>query len=162
MIEQAFELFAVYGVSIEYPYGWSVEARALKRDQGLVSFKPNIGEISFTLTWFPLKEVQKKFHDPERQAEDTLKSFKSKSGIKEFELLEKKGMLINGHESILLRVRAKLKRGFLSRAWLVNNIQVLYVHCEETERCFILYSLSPPQESYIEMFDRMASSIKCH
>jgi hypothetical protein len=47
-----YELFAVYGISIEYPSSWSVEVGQLKRDQGVVSFRS--GARSARARWLGL------------------------------------------------------------------------------------------------------------
>ncbi len=161
---QEFELFAAYKISIEYPSGWEIQIKALKRNQGVVSFKSKNEECLCTLTWGPLKNIQKKFGDPEEQAQSVIDGFKEKSGIKDFTLLEKRRLTINGHEAAMLRVKAKLKLGsLLSRTWLSSNIQAFYLYCDETERYLIVYALSPPQEDdYLNIFSHMVQSIKCH
>lgn len=161
---QEFELFAAYKISIEYPSGWEIQIKTLKHDQGMVSFKSKNEECVCTLTWGPLRDVQKKFSDPEEQAQSVIDGFKEKSGIKDFMLLEKRRLTINGHEAALLRVKARLKLGsLLSRTWLTSNIQAFYLYCDETKRYLIIYALSPPQEnSYLTIFSHMVQSLKCH
>ncbi|MHC1601321.1 MAG: hypothetical protein ACXQTI_05945 [Candidatus Nezhaarchaeales archaeon] len=163
-LNQGFELFAAYKISIEYPSGWDIQIKILKRDQGAVSFKSKNEECACTLTWGPLKNVQKKFSDPEEQAQNVIEGFREKSGVKDFMLLEKRKLTVNGHEAALLRVKAKLKLGsLLSRTWLSSNIQAFYLYCDETERYFIIYALSPPQEdAYLDIFSHMIQSLKCH
>jgi hypothetical protein len=46
-----YELFAIYGISIEHPSSWSIEIGPLKRDQGAVSFRSKGEECSCSLTW---------------------------------------------------------------------------------------------------------------
>ncbi|MEM4577077.1 MAG: hypothetical protein QW701_06515 [Candidatus Nezhaarchaeales archaeon] len=161
--DQKYEMFAAYGVAVEYPAGWNLDVRVLKRERGVVSFKSGVDENSFTLTWSPLKEVRKKFSSPEEHVEKVLEGFKSKSGVKELEVLEKKELIVNGHEAVLVRVRAKLKVSLFSRTWLLSNIQALYVHCDESDRCLVAYSVNPSQENMlVKTFEHVVSSIKCH
>lgn len=161
--KQKYELFAAYGVVVEYPAGWNLEFRVLKRERGVVSFKSGIDESSFTLTWSPLKEVRKKFSSPEEHVEKVLEGFKSKSGVKELEVLEKRELIVNGHQAVLVRVRAKLRTSFFSRAWLLSHIQALYIHCDESDRCLVTYSVSTSQENKLfRTFEHVVSTIKCH
>jgi len=160
--DKEYELFAVYGMSIEYPSSWSIEVGPLKRDQGSVTFRPKGEECSCALTWFPLKEVRKRFRDPKEQARRTLDDFKGRGHIKDLEVLEDRSVLVNGHEAAVMRLRATLKTGLFSRSRLKSEIQVLYLHCDETQRCFVLFSFGPQEDKYAGVFNHMASSIKCH
>jgi hypothetical protein len=159
---EGYELFAVYGISMEYPSSWSVEIGPLKRDQGSVSFRSKHGECSCELTWTPLKEVQKRFRDSREQARKTLDNFKSRSHVEDLEVLEDRSLLVNGHEAAVVRLRAVLKTGIFSRGRLKSEIQVLYLHCDETQRCFVLLSFGPQEDKYANIFSHMVYSIKCH
>jgi len=157
-----YELFAIYGVSIEYPSDWNIEVGPLKRDRGSVTFRSKDGGLSCALSWIPLKEVQKRFRDPKEQARKALDDVRGKSGVKDLEVLEDRGMFVNGHEAAIMRLRATLKAGVFSRSHFKSEIQVLYLHCDETQRCFVLFSLGPQEDKYAHVFNHMACSMKCH
>jgi len=157
-----YELFAIYGMSIEYPSGWSIEAGPLRRDQGSVTFRPKGEEHSCVLTWTPLNAVQKRFRDPREQARKALDDFKGRSHVKDLEVLEDRSIVVNGHEAALMRLRATLKTGLFSRGRLKSEIQVLYLHCDETQRCFVLFSFGPQEDKYANIFNHMACSMRCH
>jgi len=159
---EEYELFAIYGMSIEYPSGWSIEAGPLKRDQGSVSFRSKGEECSCALTWTPLKEIQKRFRDPWEQARKALDNLKSRGRVEDLEVLEDRSVLVNGHEAALMRLRATLRTGIFSRGRLRSQIQALYLHCDETQRCFVLFSFGPQEDKYADIFNHMTYSMKCH
>jgi hypothetical protein len=125
-----YELFTVYGISIEYPSSWSVEVRRLKRDQGVVSSRSGGEECSCTLAWSPLEEVRRRFRDPGEQVRNALDDLKSRSRVEDLQVLEDRSVVVNGHEAVAMRLRATLKTGVFSRGRLKSEIQVLCVHSD--------------------------------
>jgi hypothetical protein len=160
--EESYELFAIYGISIEYPSSWSIEIGSLTRDQGAISFRSKGGECSCSLTWTPLKDIQKRFRDPKEQARNALEGLKRKSRVEDLEVLEDRSEVINGHEAAVMRLKATLKTGAFSRGRLKSEIQVLYLHCDETQRCFMLFLFGPQDDRYAHVFNHMTCSMKCH
>jgi hypothetical protein len=91
-----------------------------------------------------------------------LDSLKSRKRVENLEVLEDRSIVVNGHEAAVMRLRATLKTRAFSRACLKSEIQVLYLHCDETQRCFVLLSFGPQDDKYADIFGHMTCSMKCH
>lgn len=160
-----YELFAAYKVSIEYPSGWEIQVKKLKLAQGDVVFKNDKEGFTCTLLWGPLKEVKKKFTSAKEQAQRVLEGFEEKKRVKNFKLIEQRSLMINGHDASLIHMRMIIRYGgLIIKTWLHSDVYAFYLHCDESDRYFILYALSPPEqeEKHSKIFNHMIETFKCH
>ena len=113
-----------------------------------------------------MEEAKKKYATAADQAagsiEHSLKSVRAKlEGA-----TETKTMKILGHDAAYIRARMCTERGgfpFGSRR-VVQDAVAMYIHCEETERYYVVYAFSRPQatDELLKAIEPMMASLKCH
>lgn len=161
-----FEQFSVYGFSIKYPVDARLEFNPKsRRGAGDVVFHfPD--RVKIFLSWGDLEEATKKFHTVEEHAEHSLKRIKSSGNVKGFEKVEHDSLKINSHQSVYNRAKfEEVSVGFFSgKRKNPREAHSVHVHCDESGRFLVVYSLLPVGAStdYQAVFSKMANSLKCH
>jgi len=161
-----YECFCIYGFGIDYPVDWeAVIDRKLTRMKGTVAFRSAEG-MEMGVSWGPLKEAKGKFSSANEQAKDALNRLKKSRGIINFEILEERSDRIDEHIAVFNHARAELAVGrfFGGGARRQTEILSMHVHCDRSERYFVLYGKTTLERTYAhaDIFNRMRESFKCH
>jgi len=161
-----YECFCVYGFGVDYPADWNVVIeRKLTRVKGTVAFRSAEG-MEIGVSWGPLKEAKGKFSSADEQAKDALNRLKKSRGIINFQILEHRSDRIDEHEAVFNHARAELAGGgFFGRgAGKQMEILSMHLHCDRSERYFVLYGKTTFERTYAhaDIFNHMRRSFKCH
>lgn len=160
-----FDTLSMYGFSIEYPSSWRIELDSKsKREKGTVAFK-SPEKIAIFLSWGPLEDAKKRYASSREQAEGSVERMRGTGGVKDVEVLEMKSLEVNSHEATFTHTRIVMERPLFVRIKpLRQKARSLHLHCQESERYFVLYLVAKEEETdkYAEVFDHMMKSIKCH
>jgi hypothetical protein len=164
--KEGFETFSVYGFSIDYPAVCRVEFNPKsRREAGDIVFHFPDREKLY-LSWGKLENAQKKFSSVEEQAENSLKSVKKSSKVKNFDKVTQDSVEINSHKAAYNRVRMDEVPAsfFSSKKTTKREVLSLHVHCEPAARYYVIYSLLSPSapEDFSDLFLDMVHSFKCH
>ena len=149
---------------MEYPVDWRVELNPKSvRTRGDVAFhSPTKNKI--ILSWDSLQQVKKKYTSLTKHVNEILKKIKKTAGVKSVEVLNQKEIEINKHKAIFMHLKVASTFFFRKREVFQGNWS-LHAYCEQTERYFVLYGSTPPNEKWIEqedIFKHMQKSFKCH
>ena len=159
-----FEMFAVYGFSVDYPTDGIVEFNPkARKDDGEIAFKYHRANVFF-LNWGPLARVEK-FHGVEGHANYSIDRIKKNKGAKIGDRKEET-VHVNGHSSSFNHVWVNMERKGL--LWGVSRssheVRSLHVHCPNSSRYFMIYVQGAAELSELQgsVMDRMIQTFKCH
>ena len=161
-----YEWLCIYGFGVDYPSGWEVVIdRKLTRVKGTVAFRSAEG-MEIGISWGPLKEAKGRFSSADEQAKDALNRLKKSRGIINFQILEERSDRIDEHVAVFNHARAELAgRGFFGGgAGKQMEILSMHLHCDSSERYFVLYGKTMLERTYeyADIFNHMRRSFKCH
>ncbi len=165
-MNQDFELFSVYGFSIEYLKDLRIEfnPKSRRAEGDIVFHFPDKAKIF--LSWGDLSKASKNFRTVEEQADHSLKRIKSAGNVKDFERVSHDSIKIRSHTGIFNRAKFdEVSVGFLtSKRKNPREAYSVHVHCPETSRFFVVYGLIPTQGTYDyeKVFSDMANTLRCH
>lgn len=165
-MEQDFEQFSVYGFSIEYPKDLRIEFNPKsRRGEGDVVFHfPDRAKIF--LSWGDLEKASKKFQTVDEHADHSLKRIKTAGNVKGFEPISHDSFKVQSHSGIYNKAKfEEVAVGFFSgKRKNPREAHSVHVHCQETGRYFVIYSLLPMEGTfnYPKIFSVMAKSLHCH
>lgn len=159
-----YEVFSMYGFSIEYPDTWEVELNPkADRTAGDVVFKTLRHRIF--LTWGPLEKARKKYGSLDTHAEAGLQKVRKGGDVRKLETLEHRETNVNGHKAIFNRFRVTLGVGFFGIRTAYRELSSLHLYCERTGKFFVLYESVVDSDSVTGLetiFEHMKDSFKCH
>ena len=163
------ETFSVYKFSIEYPPVCRVEFNPKSRREGgdIVFHFPDKEKIY--ISWGDLEVAKKRFQTPENQAEEGIKRIMRGRTVnmKESQRVPQEPLKVNTHKAVCNRVKLgeMLPGLFFSKKRIVKREAIsVHLHCEDTSRYFVIYSLLSPNapEDFGTLLFTMARSFKCH
>lgn len=148
-----FSIFSVYNLKIDYPSSWRVklkEKSSLAR--GHVAFLAPDGNRGIFLTWGELHEARKKFRNPREQAENSLRKMRKDRpyGEDSLKILDQRELEVNGHKGFMNHMHLKsLRFGAipLFARPTFREIYAVFLHCEESQRFFVIVGDFKPDES---------------
>ena len=162
-----FERFSMYSIGIDYPNDCRVEFNSKgRRETGDVAFHlPE--KIRIFLSWGELGKVSKRFATVQEHAEFSLNSMKKGKNVRNFEQRSTDSVAVNTHKAALNKIKfEEMMPGipFTAKKPLQREAYSLHVHCENSKRYFVLYTMAPndPQGKYDKTMTAMIDSFKCH
>jgi hypothetical protein len=161
-----FEKFSVYGFSINYPAVCRVEFNPKsKREVGDVVFHFP-GKEKIFVSWGELEKARKKFATVEAQAEHSLKVIAARREVKNLQRTRQEVLNVNSHKAQYVGIQLdEIKSSLLgSERGIVRKAYSLHVHCDDSSRYFVIYTL-PPADAPADFGDlmlKMVKSFKCH
>lgn len=162
-----FERFSMYSISVDYPNDSRVEFNSKgKRDTGDVAF--HLPErVRIFLSWGDLEKVSKRFNSVQEHAEYSINAMKKGKNVRNFEKVSTDSVEVNTHRAALNKVKFDemvASIPFAGKKALQREAYSLHVHCEESKRYFVLYSMAPSdsQGRYDKTMTAMVESFKCH
>ena len=165
-LKSDFENFSIYGFAIDYPDVCRVEFDSKsRREAGDVAFTfPDRNRIY--LSWGDLEKVSKRFASPEEHANFSLDAMKKRKNVKNFERVKRDTISLQGHNTSVNKVRfdESTLNVFLRSKDLPREAYSLHVHCDKSNRYYVLYSMVPANgEVRLErIMEDMAESFRCH
>jgi len=159
-----YELFTMYGFSINYPDTWEVELNPKSdRNAGDVVFKTIRHRIF--LSWGPLEPAQKKYGSLDRHADAAIQKVRKGGDVRNLQTLERRDTSVNGHKAVLNRFRVTLGVSFFAMRTAYRELSWVILHCEKTGKFFVLYESVTESYSATEqelILGQMKDSFKCH
>jgi hypothetical protein len=166
-VKDNFERFSMYSISIDYPNDSRVEFNSKgRREVGDVAFHlPE--KVRIFLSWGELEKVSKRFNSVQEHAEFSLNSMKKGKNVRNFEQVFTDSVAVNTHKGTLNKVKfEEMIPGlpFAGKKVLQREAYSLHVHCDESKRYFVLYTMAPSdaQGKYDKTMTAMVDSFKCH
>jgi hypothetical protein len=165
-----FEKFSVYGFSINYPAVCRVEFNPKsKREGGDVVFHFPEKEKIF-ISWGDLARARKKFPTVEAQAEHSLKVIAARREVKNLHRTRQESLDINSHKAQYNGIQLdEVRSSFLwSAKGRTRKAYSLHVHCDDSSRYFVIYTLPPANmpddtpDDLGELMLKMVRSFRCH
>jgi len=166
MEDSDYELVALYGFSAKYPKTARLEFNPKSnRKKGDIVFHLEEGFKVF-LSWGSLEEAKKRYPTPAAQASGSVeRSVKSMRG-KLDGTPETRELRIQEHDAVYTHARMFVERGGFpfGTTRLIQEAYALHVHCEESERYYVIYAFARPEasEELAKAFEPIISSLKCH
>jgi hypothetical protein len=165
-LQSNFENFSMYGFAIDYPDACRVEFNSKsRREAGDVAFKfPDSAKIF--LSWGELEKVSKRFGSAEEHADYSLDMMKKGKHVTNFERISRDTISMHTHKSSLNKVRfdEKTLKVFGRGKDLPREAYSLHVHCDKSNRYFVLYTMAPADsEGRVgRIIESMRESFHCH
>jgi hypothetical protein len=163
---ESYEKFSVYGFSIDYPRVCRVEFNPKsRRESGDIVFHFPDKEKLY-LSWGALEKAQKSFQTVEKQAEHGVENLRKGGNIKNFERVEQDTLNVSKHKAIYNRVKIGQPAPglFGSKKMTYRQGYSCHLHCEESSRYFVIYSILSPSgpEDFGELILAIVKSFECH
>jgi len=160
-----FEEFSMYGFRVEYPEECRVEFNSKsRREVGDVAFRfPENTRIY--LSWGDLEKVAKRFNSAEEHANYSIEAMKKGKNVKNFEHVHRDIIPVHSHKASLNKVKFDEKgvRFIPGSKDLPREAYSFHVHCDKSNRYFILYGMMPANEArFSRIMESMQESFKCH
>jgi len=165
-VTRDFERFSIYGFSIGYPKECRVEFNPKsRRESGHVAFHfPD--KVKTFLSWGELERATKNFQTVEKHAEHSLDTVRKSRNVKNFERVSHDSMTVHSHTGAFDRVKLEeVTVGlFTGNRAAPRDAYSVHVHCPESGRYFVIYTLTPSntEGKYETTLIAMANSLKCH
>jgi hypothetical protein len=165
---ESFERFSIYGFALDYPEACRVEFNAKnRRESGDVAFHfPSPDRVRIFLSWGELEKVTKRFKTTQEHAEYSLNAMKQGKNVKNFELVSRDSLGSQVHRGTVNKVKFdEMTTGmFFGKRGIPREAYSLHVHCENSNRYFVLYSMAPSsvEGRYDKIMAKMRDSFKCH
>jgi len=166
MEDSDYELVALYGFSAKYPKNARLEFnRKSTRKKGDLIFHLEEGFKVF-LSWGSLEEAKKRYSTAAAQASGSVERSVKSTGGKLDGTPETRNLKIQDHDAVYTHARMLVEqRGFLfGTRRVTQDAYALHVHCEDSERYYVLYAFARPEvsEELGKIFHPMMYSLKCH
>ncbi|MFI5449957.1 MAG: hypothetical protein ACHQ03_09385 [Candidatus Bathyarchaeia archaeon] len=168
MKTEHFEKLSVFNFSTVYPSVCRLEFNPKsKHDSGDIAFHfPDKSKVF--LTWGALEKARKKFETLEEYAENSIKVVKK--AAKTFERVPPYSLNLNSHNAIYNQTSLSEKSPGLfgaGRQSIKHGTYSIHLYCEESSRFFVIYAVfsstdESTDESFKEIFMKMANSFQCH
>ncbi len=161
-----FEKFSMYGFAIDYPTECRVDFNSKsRREKGDVSFRfPDSARIF--LSWGELEKVSKRFASVEDHADFSLDAMKKGKNVVNFERVSRDTVGLHSHKTSVNKVRfdEKALKLFGRGKDIPREAYSLHVHCDKSNRYFVLYSMAPAngEAKFERIMGSMRGSFKCH
>jgi hypothetical protein len=162
--QAGYERLEAYGFGVDYPSDCTIEFNPKSnRKEGDVAMKSPSGYKLF-LSWGELEKV-KKLNGVDGHADYSIKRM---GGSREANMgnVRKESMVVNGHPASFREVSLDLvRRGiFFNTTKSPTQVRSLHVHCDVSDRYFVIYSPVSPQKSEEqgEVVSRMIRNFVCH
>lgn len=163
-----YEPFCIYGFHVVCPATWKIELNPKSdRIEGDVVFKSPDKDRIF-VSWGPLEKAKKKYSSPEEHANDTIRRIKKKGGVKEVELIRRKVIRVNSHETIFSHVKVVFSIPSLfpfgKAKTYEREVRCMHLYCESSGRYSILFGEITPDKTiqHGDIFESMIKSFICH
>ena len=165
-MNHSFENFSMYGFTVDYPDKSRVEFNSKsRREAGDVVFRlPD--NIRIFLTWGDLTKVKNRFASAEEHANFSLDAMQRGKNVRNFERVSRDTVPMHSHNSSLNKVKfgEKTFALFSGHKDLPRDAYSMHVHCDKSNRYFVLYSMAPAdgQVRVDKIMESMQESFKCH
>jgi hypothetical protein len=155
----------MYGFTIDYPERCRVEFNSKnRREAGDIVFRlPDNNRIF--LSWGELEKVSKRFGSPEEHANYSIDAMEKGKNVRNFERVSRDSIRIHNHTSSVNKVRfdEKTLSLFARGKDIPREAYSLHVHCDKSNRYFVLYTMARANEVEFErIMESMRESFKCH
>jgi hypothetical protein len=158
------EKFSLYGFEVMIPTDWQVELNPKSsRIKGDVAFKSQKGNRVF-VSWGSLEEA-KRFKTLEEHRDRSLKQVKKGSDVKSADVSDLRETQICGHRALVSHVSAEIRIGMMGRSTVGRDIWSIHLHCPNTSRYYVLFSMERNPAEFEDMsavFDSFAKTMVCH
>ncbi len=159
------EYFALYGFALGIPKEWRVEfnPKGTRAKGDVVFHAPDATKVF--VSWGPLDEAKKRFKTVEDQRDWGIANLAKSRGISSVSTTEKKESVICGHRALTTRIVASVGGGLLTRKQPDQGSDSVYLHCPESSRYYVIYSVPQPSggaTGFSALFDSVAQSLVCH
>lgn len=156
------DVLRVYGLSFEHPFEARLEFEpTFRREEGSIAVKLPDGPVVF-VSWGRLSSVREKLGSAQGHADYSLERLRRAAKAR-FEVVERREMEVNGHVGVFTHARVGVRgKGFFGTE--LREIRSLHLHCDESERYFVIYGSSPQESSerQARALELIASTLKCH
>jgi len=156
------DVLRIYGLSFEHPLDARLEFEpTFRREEGNIAVKLPNG-IAIFVSWGRLSKVREKLGSAQEHADYSLERLRKGAKAK-LELVERREMEINGHVGIFTYAKVRVRGGGFFATEL-REVRSLHVHCDKSERYFIIYGASPQEGSELQAraLELIAGTFKCH
>lgn len=158
------EKFSLYGFEIMIPTDWHVELNPKStRVKGDVAFQSIKGNRVF-VSWGSLEDA-KKFKTLEEHRDASLNQVKKGSDVKSAEVSDLREIQIGGHRALVSHLSAEVRMGMMGRSIVGRDIWSIHLHCPNTSRYYVLFSMERNSQEFEDMshvFDSFARTMVCH
>ncbi len=167
-VKDSFENFNIYGFALDYPEECRVEFNSKgRRESGDVVFHlpDKVDRVRIFLSWGDLEKVSKRFQSTEEHADFSLDAMKKGKNVKNFERVSRDTLSLHGHKSTVNKVKFDERSvGLTGSKNIPREAFSLHVHCDKTNRYFVLYTMTPSnsERKYDRIMDSMRTSFNCH
>lgn len=160
----------MYGFSIDYPAICRVEFNPKsKREVGDIVFHFPSKEKVF-ISWGDLEKARMRFATVEAQAEHSLKVIAARREVRNLQRTRQESLDINSHKAQYNSIQLDEIRSSLlwSGKGITRKAYSLHVHCDNSSRYFVIYTLPPANapgnapDDLGELMLKMVKSFKCH
>ena len=167
-VKDSYENFSIYGFSLDYPEECRVEFNAKSRRESgdvVFHFADKADRVRIFLSWGELEKVSKRFQTTEEHAEFSLDAMKKGKNVKNFERVSRDTLSLHSHRGSVNKVKFDERSvGLTGSKNIPREAYSLHVHCTESNRYFVLYTMTPRsvETRYDRIMDSMTSSFRCH
>jgi hypothetical protein len=160
------ETLSIYGFKVDYLNTLKVEFNPKsQRDEGDVAFKAPSGYRLF-LSWGPTSKLSPKLATTLDHAKYSIDRIKHGGEASNVDAVEFRDTQVNGHNATRSLVKlAMVKRTiFFGRNKMPRKATSYHIHCDRSNRYFVLYGYAEPEYSEEEqaLLDEMIGSFACH
>jgi hypothetical protein len=136
-----------------------------QREEGDVAFKAPSGYRLF-LSWGPMQKLSPKLSSTRDHAKYSIERIKHGGEASNVEAIEFRDLQVNAHDATRSYVKlAMVKRTiFFGRNKSPREATSYHVHCDKSDRYFVLYGYGEPDHAEEErsLLEKMISSFTCH
>jgi len=161
---KGYELFSMYGFSIDYPDTWEVELNPKsERTGGDVVFKTLRHRVF--LSWGLLDSAEKKYGSLDKHVDASIQKVRKGGDVRKLETLERTSASMNGHKAIFSHYRVTLGVSFYAMRTAYREVSSVHLHCEKTGKFFVLYESIMGSDTVTGLetiFGHMKDTFRCH
>jgi hypothetical protein len=123
--------------------------------------------VKIFLSWGELEKVRKRFNSAQEHAEYNLNAMKKGKHVTNFEQTSQDYVTVNTHNAALNKVKFDETIStlpFTGKKTLQREAFSLHVHCSDSNRYFVLYTMTPSdtEGKYDKTMTKMMDSFRCH
>lgn len=165
-MNEDFESFSIYGFSLNYPKECRVEFNPKSRREAgdMVFHFPD--KVKIFLSWGELEKATKRFQTIEDHAANSLETMKKAGNVKNFEKVMSDTLKVRSHKATYNHVTLdEVTLGlFTGKRAVPRDACSVHVHCPESSRYFVIYTLLPRESVHEQdkVLRAMTNSLKCH
>ena len=159
-----FERFQVYRFALEYPQGCIISfGKKSLRSRGYVIMEL-AGTLRILVSWGQIDRILGRFSTTEAHAKHSFSKLSKAADLKEIRLIENSTVPVNGHDATLTHFAVTSAYPVFGK-YRNRETRSLHVHCEESNRFFILNlstRVNLQSSEAASAFERLRESFVCH